>query len=280
MRQKKFFLPLLTLLIIILGVGGVTASDQMIPEDDPLPPGAELPNFVEMKDAEGTSSKTSREWPSGKGETGELHWKSGSVSLEPGIEPELLDLQKEAGVSGSSESGYTYVVVQYLWNPTKEELAQITEWGYKEIDYIPDYAYIVRVPVDKLLQVSEQPFVRVVASLRPEWKLLPALAATIDSASGEKFAIRLVAFEPLELSGDSPLVREGSSLNYNGELSVEQILTLLENPLVKWIEPFTQNQILLDTSINVVAANRSRSSFRQRRPHFNKNKWRKNRRAR
>jgi len=201
----------------------------------------ELKDDVVMIDS-GTPTSDEQSRPNDKGETGALHWKSGDVVPQPGLDPDLVGLQKQTS-DNATEIQFVYVVAQYKWEPTPDQAAEVLAWGYREIEVIPENGFIVRLPVDKLTELAEQPFVQAVMPLRPEWKLEPNLSTSIKDNPGSTFTIRLVAFEPLDLPAGSSLVRIGDSLNYEGNLTADQITTYLNNSLVKWIEPAYQEKL-------------------------------------
>jgi hypothetical protein len=180
-------------------------------------------------------------------EPGPLRLKAGDIHPTPGLHPSLVtSLEQTAALEGS----FLYLVVQYQQRPTTAEAAQLSSWGYLELEMIPERAVIARVPTAKLSELAEMPFVRAVLPLQPSWKLDPNLAAEMTTLPQAAHAVRLVAFEPLDLEDE--FIRLENSLVYQGELTSDQIRSYLENPLIQWIERAPQYETHLVTSAQVL----------------------------
>jgi len=268
--KKIGFIILSTLLLTIFITGSIASaedsndpplldpveivSDGLYSPDEAQLPELELPDEFTMQDVPfDPNSRGSAQDNFSTGETGALHFRSGDVLLVAGLDAELETQYQQAMAAPSGKPQTVYIVVQYSGDPTPTQVAELDSWGYRELDYIPEQAFIVSVPIDKLDILARQPYIHAVVPMRPEWKYDSAQIDPYRFADRDTtFKVRLVAFEPLDPETNSLLVRIAGSLNYDAVLTPPQVQAYLNNPLIKWIEPQVEPTLGLGTSVDVM----------------------------
>jgi len=210
-------------------------------ENDPRP--VEQPSLVEMQDAQ-PAPAAPLPYRQTKGEDGALRLQNGDIHLASGLDPQLQDLPASNNV---------YVLVQYTRDPSPEELAPLVNWGYQELDYIPDGAFIVHLSAGGLETLARQDFVRSISPLQPAWKLSAGLEAMLQAEPHGLHSVKILTFEPLPTDMLHALTPTGETNKYSGELYAAQIQSFLEHPLVRWIEPQTILQGSIAQSVPAMA---------------------------
>ena len=156
---------------------------------------------------------------------------------------------------GASSAPSPYAIVQFRGPIRPEWQDALRAAGARVIDYLPDYAYVVRLPPDGAERLRNLPGVRWVSDLLPAFRVDPALwqahgplTLTVQLFPGEDPAAvaHLPGVEPLSTAR----TRWQTTLRVRVDSSLVPVLAVL--PGVRWIEPFTPPQLLNDVSGNLI----------------------------
>lgn len=189
-----------------------------------------------------------------------IHLRAGSFDpLSAGAPPGLpLDLAT-AGPAG--ERAYYLVQFQGPIQPAwTEKLAAL---GAELLEYIPDYAFVVRLPAGQSASLDALDEVRWAGPWLPAFRLAPELLQHIRASAGlgpeaqQAVAVRLASYPGIDLDA---LLAEIARLGIEagpvsaGELGAsarlqatpDQLAALARWPDVRWIEPYVAPQLLND----------------------------------
>ena len=168
----------------------------------------------------------------------------------PPVPPQLTAVETTA----SAETNYYFV--QFSGPILPEWRAQLEQQGGVIMDYVPDYAYIVRLDGRALSQVQALAPVRWVGLYQPLFRLSNDLIATTNVASPDKTTqviIRAFPDEPVDaLSkeiGDlgvtiiEQYADSGGGAIFKAELPETTIANLAFIPAIAWLEPALEPQL-------------------------------------
>lgn len=159
-----------------------------------------------------------------------IPFHSGRVVLEEGLDPAVLEVDRAR----------LFVVVQFATRPDPDLLDR---YEYRRLDVLTYDTHFAAVPRERVEAFAAREEVRAVASIRPEWKLEPALAEALERGSRERVPVTVGTFEPVgRFPGDVELgrVREDT---YRGTLTAEGIRQLQHEHAVRWIELDTPTRL-------------------------------------
>ena len=151
--------------------------------------------------------------------------------------PAALTVESYDGAQG-------YYIVQFS-GPVKPEWKEAAaRLGAEFFAYLPDYAFICRLPNDAVSAVSALPAVRWVGLYQPAWKL----ARGLDKAAGRQTLIAVffkgedasALLDRLAGLGASALLPEFNAWNNSVrfEIDAARIADVVKIPGVSWLEPY------------------------------------------
>lgn len=167
-----------------------------------------------------------------------IHLKSRTFTPSPGVEPGLREGIEKAGRG-------TVGLVQLDEVPDEATRAQLEKAGVVLLDYIPNNAWIARLPAD-LGRAAAVPGVRFLGRLLVEDKLAPGLARTLaDKAGKPELTLDVEAFEgSLGEAVERVEALGGRVVERDEELSVLQavlprgaVRSLAASDAVRWVSP-------------------------------------------
>jgi subtilisin family serine protease len=189
-----------------------------------------------------------------------IHLQSGSfdplVDGPPDV-PAILQAEPD-------KQGTAYVLIQFRGPVEQAWPEELQALGAELLDYVPDYAYVVRLPVDRLPAVTTLPQVRWVGPWQPAYRLAPELLASAAPATtategeeSEPIDVSLATYPgvnverlladiaALGIEPGLPGVGEwGATLRLRA--TSDQITDLAQLQEVRWIEPFVPRQLAND----------------------------------
>ncbi len=190
-----------------------------------------------------------------------------------------LDDAREAE---ADQGGPHYYIVQFD-GPVKETWKEALKGqGAAIFDYIPDFAFIVRIDSSRVKTIRTLPHVRWVGDYQPSYKLsqraldkqLEAGAGT-DQGSGEEYALLKVIIFPGEdvdrikaeiLSMNGTIIRESIQSGWDSSLIIrlpaEEIDELGTIEGVKWIAPAPKWRLHNNVSTDVISARTPRTNYK------------------
>ena len=150
----------------------------------------------------------------------------------------------------ATRSPSPYVIVQFAGPVRPEERAALEAKGVAVLDYVPDHAYVVRLPADGRRSTLRQlPGVRWVGDLLPAYRLDPALW---QAAGPLTLTLQLFPGEDPAAVSTLPGVRvlESTRTHWQTTLRIrttgDQVPTLAALPGVRWIEPSVPPELVND----------------------------------
>ncbi|MCA9875226.1 MAG: S8 family serine peptidase [Anaerolineales bacterium] len=158
--------------------------------------------------------------------------------------------------SPNSEAESNYYLIQFI-GPIEEEWQQKVEaLGGRIMDYVPDFAYIVKMPGALVTPMTDLEFVRWVGIYQPAFRLsnsLAAMAAAPQAVATTELLVRTFTGEPEQaftsrLAGLNGAVLEqgidsGGGIVYKLRLPETAVTALAHISAVAWIEPYVQPQL-------------------------------------
>lgn len=192
-----------------------------------------------------------------------IHLQAGSFDPLAGGPPDVpASLQAEP-----AKDGISYVLVQFQGPIEQSWPEDLRNLGAELLEYIPDYAYVVRLPANRLPAMADLPQVRWVGPWQPAYRLAPdllalaALAAATEegeeSQQGEPIDLTLLSYPGIDLGvllagiarlgiepGEPSLSAWGATLRV--QATEDQVASLALLPGVQWIERFVPRQLAND----------------------------------
>jgi subtilisin family serine protease len=155
-------------------------------------------------------------------------------------------------ISLATRSASPYVVVQFDGPVRPEEHAALEMTGVSVLDYLPDHAYVVRLPAGgRRSTVERLPGVRWVGDLLPAYRLDPALW---QAAGPLTLTLQLFPGEDPAAVSEVPGARVLKSTRTRWQTTLrirttgDQVPTLAALPGVRWIEPTTPPELVNDVA--------------------------------
>jgi len=135
----------------------------------------------------------------------------------------------------------------------------VTSAGGTIYDYIPDFAFIVRLDQAARSRVASLPFVHWVGPLQPAYKISPELAKSQDVAL--KVVVQTFPDEDLAAVASNLTDAQTSSNQFGGLLHATvaqaQIANLAKLDSVSWIEPEREMKLYNDKAREVMRVNQA-----------------------
>ena len=156
----------------------------------------------------------------------------------------------------------SYAIIQFGGPITLEDRAALEATGVTVLEYLPDFAYLVRGASRQLDAAAQVSDVYARHSLMLADKLAPSLLRALAGGSQDLGRVRAIGWpdDAGELAAD---VRT-ASLDLSASITADEILRLARMPTVRWIEPVGQPHLLNDVArsiMHVDAAWQNRSLF-------------------
>ena len=139
----------------------------------------------------------------------------------------------------SNAQGYWYYIVQFAGPVQAEWKQRLADMGAEVLEYIPDFAFKVRMNPGLAQRASRLDFVSYVGYFEPAYKLSPGLARSgpnLYSLRIERGAAAQAAVEAINAAGAQVVSREGDALIVAADAAqLEALANVLD---VAWIENF------------------------------------------
>jgi len=182
-----------------------------------------------------------------------VRFSSGTVVPEEGFDESLSE----------TEGDTAYVLVQFRAEPTVDDVEYLAEsHGYTDLEEINRYTRYAKLPAENARGMAEEPFVRAVRAVDPEWKVSTTLDERVER--GRSSLVTVLAFDEFEGRGDDferlgsiePLDdRLGAPLRtYRTRLSPSEVEDLAREPRVMWIENRTRARLGVSEGRQTVGA--------------------------
>lgn len=143
-----------------------------------------------------------------------------------------------------------YAIVQLRGPVTTADRQALTQLGLSLLEYLPDYAYLVRATDNQLLRAARLPHVYAIESFTLADKLAPSLLKML--ANGQPFAGQMRISGWANDKGQLARELQGLTFDPQAEITAQQLLTLAQLESVRWIEPRTQPHLLNDYARNIM----------------------------
>ncbi len=157
---------------------------------------------------------------------------------------EQPQLPAELSVAAPRKGEYDYYLIQFPGPIKPEWKASLEKRGVKFLWYVPNYAYVARVPVYRAKEIAALPEVRWMGLDQPAYKLLPGL----EKAKGPQTLIVVFHYDEdadallaeLRSLGATGIVTEFNAWNKSAKLTIDgsRIVDLARIPGVYWIETY------------------------------------------
>lgn len=143
-----------------------------------------------------------------------------------------------------------FAIVQFI-GPVQEAWKEsVTRLGGRFYDYLPDYAFVIKIAPEKRVTLLQLPWVRAVIDYRPEFKVDPSLSrltgdirALVSLFPGESPSL---LFREAQERGLNPQVLSPELVMVKG--TVDRIAPLARIPEVRWIERAPRPRLFNDRS--------------------------------
>ena len=151
-----------------------------------------------------------------------------------------------AGLTAAGFSGdHSYCLIQFPGPIRREWKKAVERQGAELLWYVPQYAFVARVPTTAIPTIAAMPEVRWLGADQPAYKLCPGL----DKAEGRKTLIVVFHYQENEQAlladlralGAANFLTEFNAWNKSVKLDVDasQIPAIARLPGVYWIEPYS-----------------------------------------
>lgn len=137
-----------------------------------------------------------------------------------------------------------YAIIQFRGPISTADRAALARTGVTIVEYLPEFAYVVRGTADQLHKAANlrQVYARIPFTLAD--KLSPALIRAVQRGDENMGPVRIIAWP-----GDAGrMAAELAALPFavTGALTAEQLLEMAGQTAVRWIEPLSQPHLLND----------------------------------
>jgi hypothetical protein len=176
-----------------------------------------------------------------------------------------------------------YFILQFTGPIEKAWKSNLEAMGIEILDYVPDFAYIIRMDSNKINPVNALPYVRWLGLYQPSYKLSRAVLdkvlttpeATVDPDQGES-ATSLVELRVTAFPGESvnelkaKIASSGGVIvdtaqtswktSFEVNISPDKIGDLASIPGIKWVEPKPVWKLFNNTSTDIMNIRDSRNN--------------------
>ncbi|MGQ0604661.1 MAG: S8 family serine peptidase [Anaerolineales bacterium] len=146
-----------------------------------------------------------------------------------------------------------YAIIQLRGPVTVEDRAALESTGVELLEYLPDYAFLVRGDEAQISTAATLPQVYASAPFTLADKLAPSLLRALERGETDLGRVRVIVWEgrEAELSADLQTL----SLAAEAESTAAQTLSLAGLEAVRWIEPVIQPRLLNDVARGILRVN-------------------------
>src|SRR5262249_25231231 len=146
-----------------------------------------------------------------------------------------------------------YAIFQFRGPIAREDRAALEQTGVTVLEYLPDFAYLVRGSPAQLATAAALPQVYARVSFTAADKLAPALLQALARGDTSLGQVRVVGWPDDQGTLGRDLRAIGLSA---GELSrADSLLRIAALPSVRWIEPATRPRLLNDVARGIMHVN-------------------------
>ncbi len=168
-----------------------------------------------------------------------------------------FDAQDPEPFAGTQESGQPapgpYTIIQFRGPITPADRATLKKTGVAILEYLPDYAYLVRGTDAQLAAAAALPRTYARAPFTLADKLSPSLLSAAQDGQNNVGRLKIVAWP----GQDDQLARDLETLSFDvtGELSLDQLMQVANLASVRWIETVGQPRIINDYARTIMGVN-------------------------
>ena len=191
---------------------------------------------------------------------GAIYLKSGTVS--PSAANEI------SGSSAAGAVGSGYYIVVFKGPVTENDKAELSQFGAELLEYLPDYAFLVKTDSANISQIRKLDSVEWVGTFRSSYKytddvsrinrssqflvtLFPGVRPEAAVAVGKLLGAKLVGCVDRPSGGLCRILADGSEL-----------AELAKSDTVAWIEPYTQPKLCNDVASEISGVPEVRQNLR------------------
>ncbi|HEX6291518.1 MAG TPA: S8 family serine peptidase [Herpetosiphonaceae bacterium] len=153
----------------------------------------------------------------------------------------------QAALNAASGS---HAIIQFRGPITPADRAALEQAGVEVLEYVPDYAYLVRGGASELAAAARLPQVYARVPFTHADKLAPALLSALSRGETILGNLRIVGWP-----GDRGELERGLrsvAVNATGEFSAAALVKVASLPAVRWIEPEGQPRLLNDVARTIM----------------------------
>ena len=146
-----------------------------------------------------------------------------------------------------------YAIIQFRGPITNANRVTLERTGVTILEYLPDFAYLVRGTAVQLDAAAALPQIYGRVPLTLADKLAPALLQAVQQEEASIGRVRIAAWA--NDNGELASALAALPFDASNALTQEQLLQIASLPVVRWIEPHTQPQILNDYARTIMDVN-------------------------
>jgi len=169
-------------------------------------------------------------------------WLNRSILAEPPRSPAIA--------RALAATGGPYTIIQLRGPITMADRAALEQTGLTLLEYLPDFAYLVRGSSQQLASATRLPQVAGFSALTLADKLDPALLGAL--ARGDTLASQVRVLGWPNDAGALGRDLRAASLSSAGPASVDTLLRTAALPSVRWIAPVTHPRLLNDVARTIM----------------------------
>jgi uncharacterized repeat protein (TIGR01451 family) len=169
-------------------------------------------------------------------------WLNRSILAEPPRSP--------ASARALTAPGGPYAILQLRGPIAPADRAALEQTGLALLEYLPDFAYLVRGSPQQIASAARLPQVAGSAPLTLADKLDPALLRALARGDTSAGQVRVLGWPNDAGALDRDL--RAASLSAAGPSSVDTLLRTAALPSVRWIEPAAQPRLLNDVARTIM----------------------------
>ncbi len=146
-----------------------------------------------------------------------------------------------------------YAIIQFRGPIRAADRAALEQTGVALLEYLPDFAYLVRGTPDQLDAAAGLPQIYARSPLALADKLDPALLRAVARGAGSVGPLRVIGWEGERLTLEHDL--RAAALDLGRPLDARSLLQIAGLPSVRWIEPVARPRLLNDTAREIMRVN-------------------------
>ena len=143
-----------------------------------------------------------------------------------------------------------YLIIQFVGPITMEDRAALEKTGVTVLEYLPDFAYLVRGTSDQLSAATQLPQVYASTPFMVADKFAPALLHAFARGQAFTSRVRIVGWPDDTGQLDRDLLGLAVSREVNANADV--LIQIARLPAVRWIEPVSRPHLLNDAARGIL----------------------------